>query len=324
MKWTALADESPQRKPGVAGLRTAWKATSLSVHIVVPYYVEPRYLIELIASVRAQTSPDWLLTIVDDQYPGTEAEDYIARLGDRRIEYVRNERNLGATANVCHCMTLGRLDYLTVMGADDALEPGYVQVVLDTFERHKNAIMVHPGVTIIDGNGAPTDTLTDRVKRLASRNAWRQRELDGRAALESLMRGNWLYVGAMCYRQDVVPRAKQLGEYKSIADLGWVTDMLLGGGTLALEPTPGYRMRRHASSHSAVLAKTVTRFDEEAAYYQVAARKLEEKGWSKAARAARMHPLSRLHAMHSAIGALSGRDVRLAGALTRRALRPVR
>jgi hypothetical protein len=218
-------------------------------------------------------------------------------------------------------MTLGRLDYITVMGADDALEPGYVQLVLDTFERHPDAIMVHPGVTVMDSDGAPTDTLTDRVKRMASRNAWRQQELSGQAALESLMKGNWLYVGAMCFRQDVVPRAQRLGEYKSIADLGWVTDMLLGGGTLALDPTPGYRMRRHASSHSSQHAKTVTRFDEEAAYYLVAARQLEEKGWTKAARTARMHPLSRLHAMHSAIGALSGGDVRLAAVLTRRALR---
>ena len=293
----------------------------MSVHIVVPYYVEPRYLIELIDSVRAQTRPDWLLTIVDDQYPGTEAEDYIAKLGDERIEYVRNERNLGATANVCHCMTLGRLDYLTVMGADDALEPGYVELVHDAFARHPDAIMVHPGVTIVDGDGAPTDTLTDRVKRLASRNAWRQQELDGQAALESLMKGNWLYVGAMCFRQNVVPRAQNLGEYKSIADLGWVTDMLLGGGTLALDPTPGYRMRRYATSHSASHAKTVTRFDEEATYYLVAARQLEDKGWTKAARAARRHPLSRLHAMHSAIGALSSGDVRLAAVLTGRAVR---
>lgn len=296
----------------------------MSVHFVVPYYVEPRYLTELIDSVRAQTRDGWLLTVVDDQYPGTEAQDYIAKLGDPRIEYVRNERNLGATGNVCRCLTLGRLEYITVMGADDALEPEYVRVVLDAFERHPDAIMVHPGVTVVDSEGRPTDSLTDRVKRMASRNSWRRAELDGQAALESLMRGNWLYVPAMCFRRDVVPRAQRLGEYKSIADLGWVADMLLGGGTLALDPTPAFRFRRHASSHSSVHARTVTRFDEEGAYYLAAARQLDEKGWTKAARAARRHPLSRLHAMQSAAQALSARDPRLAGALTRRALRSTR
>jgi hypothetical protein len=43
-------------------------------------------------------------------------------------------------------------------------------------------------------------------------------------------------------------------------------------------------------------------------------------GWTKAARAARLHPLSRLHAMHSAVNALAQRDLKLANALTARAL----
>jgi glycosyltransferase involved in cell wall biosynthesis len=293
------------------------------VHFVVPFYLDPRYLFELIESVRKQSRDEWLLTIVDDQYPGTAAADHIAELGDPRIEYVRNERNLGATANVCHCLTLGRLDTITVLGADDAVEPNYVEVVLGAFERHPDAIMVHPGVTVVDGDGNPTDTLADRIKRLARRPAWRHAELDGPTAARSLMKGNWLYVPAMCFRTGVVPRAKQLGEFGSIADLGWVIDMLLGGGTLAIDPTPAFRYRRHQASHSSVGAKDVVRFDEEQRYYAAAAAQLAAHGWTRAARIARLHPLCRLHAMQSALGALATRDPRLALALTQRALRRV-
>jgi glycosyltransferase involved in cell wall biosynthesis len=293
----------------------------MSVHFVVPYYVAPRYLFEMIESVRAQTRDDWRLTVVDDQYPGTEAADYIAAIGDPRIEHRVNEVNLGATGNVCHCLTLGELDYITVLGADDALHPNYVQVVEDTFARHPEAIMVHPGVTVVDGEGAPTDSLADRIKRIASRNAWKHSELDGPTALESLMRGNWLYVPAMAFRTDVVPRAERLGEFKSIADLGWVVDMLLGGGTLALDPTPAFRYRRHAASHSSGHAKNVLRFDEERLYYTAAAMRLEEAGWTKAARAARLHPLSRMHALQSATGALASGNLKLAATLSGRALR---
>jgi GT2 family glycosyltransferase len=295
----------------------------MGVHLVVPYYIDPRYLFELVDSVRRQTRADWLLTVVDDQYPGTAAEDHIAGLGDPRIEFVRNERNLGATGNVCHCLTLGRLEYITVLGADDALEPNYVEVVLDAFKRHPDAIMVHPGVTVVDGDGNPTDSLADRVKRLASRSAWRHAELDGPSAARSLMNGNWLYVPAMCFRTDAVPRAERLGEFASIADLAWVIDMLLGGGTLALDPTPAFRYRRHAASHSSIGAKDVVRFDEEQRYYAAAAAKLREHGWTKAARKAKLHPLCRLHATQAALGALSARDLKLTAALARRALRPV-
>lgn len=294
------------------------------VHLVVPYYLHPRYLFELVDSVRAQTRDDWRLTVVDDQYPGTAAEDHLRALGDPRIRYQRNPRNLGATANVCHCMTLGELRYITVLGADDALEPNYVQVVLDAFARHPEAIMVHPGVTVVDSDGNPTDSLADRVKRMVSWSARRHDELDGPTAARSLMSGNWLYVPAMCFRTDVVPRAaRRLGEFGSIADLGWVIDMLLGGGTLAMDPTPAFRYRRHQASHSSAGAKNVQRFDEEQRYYAAAAAELRSHGWHRAARAARWHLLTRLHATRSAFGALAARDVRLARSLTTRALRRV-
>lgn len=296
----------------------------MSVHFVVPFYIDPRYLFELIESARKQTRDEWRLTIVDDQYPGTVAEDRVKEIGDDRIRYVRNPENLGATGNVCQCMTMGELEYLTVLGADDALEPNYVDVVLKAFERHPDAIMVHPGVTVVDDDGNPTDSLADKVKRLASRSAWKHSEIDGPTAAQSLMNGNWLYVPAMCFRTDVVPRVRRLGEFGSIADLGWVIDMLLGGGTMALDPTPAFRYRRHQGSHSSIGAKDVTRFDEEQRYYAAAAQQLKEKGWTKASRAAQLHVLARLHATRSALGALASRDVKLATSLTGRALRRVR
>ncbi|MBY8848590.1 glycosyltransferase [Saccharothrix sp. MB29] len=271
------------------------------IHFVVPYYLDPRFLLELVASVRAQTSDRWRLTIVDDQYPGTVAEDHVRELGDPRIEYVRNEQNLGATGNVCKSMTMGREDYLVVMGADDALEPRYVEVVLATFERHPNAVMVHPGVNVVDGQGNPTDSLADKIKRMAARSAWKQAELDGPTAAAGLMNGNWLYVPAMAFRNDAVPRIKRLGEFGSIADLAWSIDMLLGGGTLALDPTPVFRYRRHAESHSSVGAKNVRRFDEEQRYYAAAAEQLAEAGWDRAAKAARLHLLCRGHITKSAL-----------------------
>lgn len=292
----------------------------MSIHFVVPYYLEPRYLFELIESVRKQTRDEWRLTIVDDQYPGTEARDYVEELAEPRITYRRNEKNLGATDNVNFCATLGECEYIVVMGADDALEPNYVDVVLNLFERHPDAIMAHPGVIVVDEHSRPYTPLADKVKAFASRNAWKQSELDGPAALRTLMNGNWLYVPAMAFRQEVMAGASIQKRYGSIGDLGWVTDMLLKGGTLALDPTPAFRYRRHQSSHSSEAAKDVRRFDEENLFYSEAAKRLRDKGWKPAARAARWHVYSRAHAMRAALGALATGDVRRTLALTRRGL----
>lgn len=295
----------------------------MGVHIVVPYYMDPRYLFELIDGVRNQTSDDWRLTIVDDQYPGTAARDHIAALGDPRVEWVQNEHNLGATGNTCRCIRLGELDHITIMGADDALEPTYVEVVQRAFEQHPDAVMVHPGVVVVDADGNPTDSLADRVKRTLSRTAWRQGEIDGPTAARSLMKGNWLYVPAMCFRTDAIARVGDIDQFASIADLAWVMDMLLDGGTMVLDPTPVFRYRRYQTSHSSMHAKSLLRFEEEQRYYAAAARKLDDRGWRRAARVARLHPTSRLHAMRAAVGALAGRDAKLAGGLTRAALRRV-
>jgi glycosyltransferase involved in cell wall biosynthesis len=295
----------------------------MRVHFVVPYYLDPRYLFELVDSVRKQTRDDWLLTIVDDCYPGTAAEDYVRELGDPRIRYRRNERNLGVIANVVQCLTMGEAETIVVMGADDAVEPNYVDVVLTAFARHPDAIMVHPGIVLVDGDGNPTDSLADKIKRLASRASRRRGELDGPTAIRSLMMGNWLYVPAMCFRQDVIGRARDLGDYGSIGDLAWVVDMLLEGGTLVMDPTPAFRYRRHQASHSSVHARSVIRFDEEQRFYAIAARRLRDIGWRRAARMARLHPLSRLHAMQMAINSFLHGNPRLGAALVRRSLRPV-
>ena len=296
----------------------------MSVHFVVPYYLDPKYLFELVDSVRKQTRDEWLLTIVDDQYPGTAAKDYLDEIGDSRIKYLRNDKNLGACDNVNHCMTLGEGDFLVVMGADDALEPNYVDVVLNAFARHPEAIMVHPGVIVVDENSQPHLPLADKVKAFASRSAWEHGVMDGPTALESLMHGNWLYVPAMAFRQEVVGRSTIRKDRGSIGDLGWVSDMLLQGGEFALDPTPAFRFRRHLASHSSQHARDVARFDEEYAFYSDAAIRLQAKGWNTAARSARWHIYSRLHAMQAASNALLEGDVKRTFALAKRGLRTSR
>lgn len=295
----------------------------MRVHFVVPYYVEPRYLFELIESVRGQTRDEWRLTIVDDQYPGTDAEDYIKALDDPRISYVRNERNLGATANARNIMGMGELEITMALGADDALEPNYVEVVLNAFDSHPDAIMVHPRVNLMDGESNPTDSVADRVKRLAARSAWKHRELEAEDALLSLMRGNWLYCPAIAFRTDAVARAHLDQDFASISDLAWVVDMLLGGGTMVLEPTAAMRYRRHAASHSSLNARSAGRFDEEQRYYAHMSKVLRQRGMKRAARMALLHPLCRLHAVQAALTALAHGKLRMSVAMAWRGIRPV-
>ena len=44
----------------------------MPLDIFIPYWGDPDYLKQTVESVRRQTSPDWLLTVIDDAYPDPE------------------------------------------------------------------------------------------------------------------------------------------------------------------------------------------------------------------------------------------------------------
>lgn len=57
---------------------------SESLDILMPYWGDPRYTIETIDSIRAQTSDNYRVTVIGDAYPGTVVRDYLLDLRDER------------------------------------------------------------------------------------------------------------------------------------------------------------------------------------------------------------------------------------------------
>jgi hypothetical protein len=82
-----------------------------------------------------------------------------------------------------------------------------------------------------------------------------------------------------------------------VQDLALVLDLLMRGEQLVLDPTVCFAYRRHSASDSSWRALEGTRFLEERAYFLKVADELSALGWSRAARAARHHVSSRLHAL---------------------------
>ena len=71
----------------------------MPLDIALPFYGDVAYMKKTVASVLAQTDPDWRLIVVDDGYPDDSLPDWFASLNDSRISYQRNEINLGANGN---------------------------------------------------------------------------------------------------------------------------------------------------------------------------------------------------------------------------------
>jgi glycosyltransferase involved in cell wall biosynthesis len=270
----------------------------LTLDIMIPFYGDPDMLRATVRSVQAQTDPDWRLTVVDDGYPDPTVAEWFGALGDERVSYLRNEVNLGANKNYEKCIAIAQQRDVVILGADDLMLPEYVAVVSAARAAHPEAAVIQPGVKVIDEHGTEVRTLVDETKkrlyqpRLAGRTA-----MGGEDLARSLLRGNWLYFPALCFD---VAKIREIGFRPGlhvVQDLQLVLDLLMRGETLVYDPTVCFAYRRHSGSDSSWRALDGTRFDEERRFFLTAADELEALGWSRAARAARVHASSRLHAL---------------------------
>lgn len=278
--------------------------------IFVPFWGEPELLYETVESVRAQTITDWRMTVIDDCYPDDSVAEWFARLGDDRVAYVRNERNLGITENYREAIRRAIGDYITILGCDDLMHPNYLQVVSRTIDAVPSADVVQPGVVVIDEHGVTTEPLADRVKQrlLAPRRGRDIAVLTGQAMANSLIRGNWLYWPSLTFRTDTLRRIDFRDGLPIIQDLALLMDIAFDGGTLAYNPETAFSYRRHGGSASQKTLLDGRRFRDERDYYALARRLSSEKGWTRTARIARLRLMSRLHGITELPGVIRHGD----------------
>jgi glycosyltransferase involved in cell wall biosynthesis len=267
------------------------------VEIVVPYYGPVGLLKAAVRSVLDQTDDRWRLTIVDDCYPDPAGREWLSSLRDDRIRYFRNESNLGINRNFQRCLELAELDVFTMMGCDDLLLPGYVRTVLEAFQRVPDVDLVQPVVTVIGADGRPTRSPVDLAKKWLYAPPAGEHVLHGEELAISLLRGNWLYFPALCWRTKAVQAIGFREGFDVVMDLKLVIDLVEQGGTLLVVPEHCFLYRRHQESLSSVLALNSRRFAEERRFFLETAERMAERGWMRAARTARKHRSSRFNAL---------------------------
>jgi glycosyltransferase involved in cell wall biosynthesis len=292
------------------------------IDVLLPFYGDPALLRQTVRSVLAQTSPDWRLVVVDDGYPDPSVARWFTGLDDPRVEYHRNPQNLGANRNYVRALELARTEYVVVMGADDVMLPHYLRDVEAAVARFPGVSVVETGVEVIDGEGRPVLPLADRVKQRMTPRVAAPAQLCGEPVLVSLLRGNWTYFPSLAWRREVIAGIGFRPDFDVVQDLGLLVDVLRSGGTMAYSPGVAFRYRRHTGSDSAVKTLTGERFAEEREYFRRIAGELHDAGMRRAARAARRHVTSRLHAAALVPAALGARDARAARGLIRHAVMP--
>jgi glycosyltransferase involved in cell wall biosynthesis len=267
------------------------------LEVFVPFWGDPDLLYATIDSVKAQTDTDWTMVVVDDCYPDPTVAEHFAGEDDPRIRYVRNEVNVGITDNYQRCREMASGELMMFLGCDDLMHPTFVATVKAAHREFPTAATIQVGVQVVDEHGTPIDPLTDKVKRAIRPSVDRRTELSGERLAASLLRGAWHYWPALVFRTEALDRYAFREGLPIIQDLALLIDMTAAGESIVLDPTVCFSYRRHTRSASATSLLHGNRFSDERRYYASAAEQMEQRGWSRAARTARLRWTSRLHAV---------------------------
>lgn len=268
----------------------------MTVDVLFPFYGDVALMKTAIRSVLRQSYPDFRLTVMDDGYPDPSIPGWFESLHDDRVSYERNEHNLGANANYRKCVSRITQELVVMMGADDIMLPNYLEWLVTRAGEHSEASIFQPGVVVIDERGAAVHGLVDSVKDLYRPRGHGVRVLAGESLAVSLLRGSWMYFPALGWRAEAIKGIGFREGYDVVQDLCLTLDVAMRGGNFLLDDELAFMYRRFSGSDSSVRALAGSRFDEERRFFITMAAEMDAKGWHHAARTARMHISSRLHA----------------------------
>lgn len=166
------------------------------VSVIIPTYNHAAYLPDAINSVLAQTAAGAEIVVVDDGSTDNTA-GVAAAFGDAIHYHYQENRGLSAARNAGLARATGR--YITVLDADDLLEPDYLATMIAALEADGDAGAAYCGFRMIDPANRPLF----------------QRGLRGMPPgqlYETLLYGNFIVPPCVLARREVYNRAGSFDE----------------------------------------------------------------------------------------------------------------
>jgi len=264
--------------------------------IMLPYWGDVNYMKLAINSVLEQTNENWCLCVLDDNFPGTDIEDYVFSLSDPRIKYFRNTSNLGVNANFQKALKFIETPYFMMFGADDILKRNYVETMITQVLSNPDVSIFQPGVEAIDAKGNSVRTLVDLVKNMIQP---KDGVHFGSNLAARLMVGNFAYFPSITWKTDEVLAIGFRKDLHVAQDLALMCDLLLADCKMLISSDQIFLYRRHANSDSSLKMLTGGRFSEEIELCKSLEESFRAKKWYLAFMAAAVKPSIRIHMLLS-------------------------
>jgi len=120
-----------------------------TVSVIIATHNYGSFLPEALQSVLSQTYSDWECIIVDDA--STDNTEVIAREWmekDSRFQYIKNNRNLGASGTRNAGISSAQGEYIAVLDADDWWEPDKLELQMKAFAENPDALICYAGMIV--------------------------------------------------------------------------------------------------------------------------------------------------------------------------------
>jgi glycosyltransferase involved in cell wall biosynthesis len=121
--------------------------------VIIPVFNGGKYLARAIASVLAQTLPDFELILVDDGSTD-DAVERAASFKDSRLT-ILSQPNSGAPTALNRGISVARGEYVAFLDADDLWRPDKLQIQSESFKAHPEGDLAFTGLTYVDPNDQP-------------------------------------------------------------------------------------------------------------------------------------------------------------------------
>ena len=193
----------------------------VKVTVGLPVYNGERYLEDTLKTVLNQTYSDFQLIIADNASTDRTEEvcrDYASR--DKRIRYLRNSINMGASKNYSCCFQPARSPYFRWQNADDPIEPTLIERCVAVLDNNPDVVLAYGQTRIIDENGRVTSNYQDNLNLSTPNAAQRFIDCIANIGLQNVMYG--------LIRRDALARTALLGNYLA-SDLNLIAEIALYG-----------------------------------------------------------------------------------------------
>jgi GT2 family glycosyltransferase len=243
----AVAPRQPEAaRPAPAARRAGSNARPLW-SVMVPTYECAGFLRETLRSVLAQDpGPELMQIEVVDDASSDDPEAVVRELGEGRVEFFRQPRNVGHVENFNTCLRRARGQLVHLLHGDDAVREGFYATMARPFEERPDLGAAFCRYIAMDENGnwlvvSPLERRTSGV-------------LDG--WLDKIATGQRLQTPSMVVRRDVYDA---VGGFD--ARLAWTEDWemwvrIAASYPVWFEPAPLALYRMHSASSSGRLTRT--------------------------------------------------------------------